>query len=1179
MKKLSRMLQAALWGCAAVLGGIVAGLHDYRFDFKKGMEEKASGPLHTKQFMLEEMYRQWKEMLQDPSGEIPVQEGFQSWKTAGRYMLEQKQGIRLNSFSTLNWASRGPLDVGGRTRTLLVSPNDPSGNTVFAGSVGGGLWKCSNMKSELPVWTPVNDFMENLSVSCLAYDPANTQVWYAGTGEGFNSADAARGLGIMRSADGGNSWSFLPATQNSAFYYVNKIVVGSSGVIIAATNMGIRRSADGGTTWSNVLGGTYGDLERASNGVVYAASKTGGGGVYRSADNGLTWVQCTNGLPAGLTGLSRYEIAVSPADTGRLYVAVYHAGIGESLFYQSSDGGNSFTATARPADADATIPAKDFTRGQGWYDLILQADPNNAQIVYAGGINLFKSTDGGATWKQISHWYGGFSLQYLHADQHDIQFEPGNSNILYVTNDGGVYQSINGTSALPALNAKNNGYNVTQFYACAMHPDAGSHVFLAGAQDNGTQRFSQAGMGTTVMVSGGDGAFCHIDDQNPVYMFSQYVYNNYYRSINSGNSFSGVANSFANTGRFINPSTYDDAAKVMYSATTAGRLLRWKNAPTQSVFEQITVSAMGSQMISALTVSAAVANRLYVGVGNGQIIELDNAGTVTGTVAGRSLGTPAGGYVNSIWTDPADAQHLVVVYSGFGITNIWETNNALAATPTWVAKDGNLPNMPVFATLPNPANIAGSVLIATEYGVWSTDNFNDASPSWTISSKGMARVRVTQLHYRASDKTILASTYGRGLFTATLPVPVSCAAPSGLMASGISATAATVSWDAVPGAVSYDVEFKTSSAADWIRAVSGTTALQHTLQPLTAGTGYQWRVRANCSSGTSSFSEAAFSTAQACGQVSGLTTDQITYQSARLNWNSMGNGTTYQADYKTVGDAVWTSTGSMLSANSINISNLTPATGYQWRVRAVCSAGDTGIYAISQFSTSAMPVCTDIYESNNSFSASKTITPGINVEAGIGSASDIDWFKFSVGNTSSTHIRITLSQLPADYDVFLHNRNMTLIGSATTTGTGNETIIFNTTAKKTTYYIRVAGKNGAFSTAFCYRLLAETAAVPWSGSPALPTSVESEDTFRPLFYPNPAIQQVFLQFHSLNNGMRVIRLRNASGMVVKNMPVQVFTGKQVLSIPVLGLPAGMYIAELLENGKTMFTGKFMVSGK
>jgi hypothetical protein len=359
-------------------------------------------------------------------------------------------------------------------------------------------------------------------------------------------------------------------------------VVNSSGHIYAATSSGILRSLDGGTSWTNVQAGNYGDIEVAADGSFYAGRTNGTAtsGAFKSTtgDPG-SWSQLTNGITAGIS--YRAEIATAPSNANTVYVMQYEDTPTVSrkiVIYRSTDAGASFIRVGRPVDADGGIASYDCTRQQGWYDLILKVDPNSSGVVYAGGVDIFKSTSGGDTWTQIAHWYGGFGFQYAHADQHGMTFEGTNSNVMYFTNDGGVFQTTNGSAATPTITARNTNYAVTQFYACAAHPDAGSNYFLAGAQDNGSQKFTVAGFGATTQATGGDGAYCNIDQLNPNNQFTQYVYSNFYRSTNAGGSFGSV--NYGNSGRFINPSRFDDATKALYAANNSGTFLRWTNAPS-----------------------------------------------------------------------------------------------------------------------------------------------------------------------------------------------------------------------------------------------------------------------------------------------------------------------------------------------------------------------------------------------------------------------------------------------------------------------------------------------------------------------------------------------------------------------------------------------------------------------
>ncbi|MBK9672220.1 MAG: hypothetical protein IPO70_08195 [Bacteroidetes bacterium] len=382
----------------------------------------------------------------------------------------------------VNWQERGPNNCGGRTRTIMVDPNDPTKKTVWSAGVAGGLWKTSDINLSSPIWVSQNDFFSSLAITSICYAPNNTQVFYFGTGEGYFNADFQRGNGIWKSTDGGSTWNQLASTNaNANFYYVNRMVVHSSGDIYVATNSGIFRSQNGGTTWTSVLStvsgsvtNNFSDVEVGADDQIWASTRTSGAVYKSSSGNSGTWVKLntgTNGFPA--TGATRIDIALAPSNANVCYAFVAQSGVN---FYKTSDGGANWTLLTKPVDADAGI-GNDITRTQFWYDMSIAVDPTNDAVVFVGGVDLFKSTNSGSTWQQISHWYGGFGFQDVHADQHIAIFEPGNSNVIYFGNDGGIWQSKNATALIPTITSKHDNYNVTQFYHCAIHPTAYTNYF------------------------------------------------------------------------------------------------------------------------------------------------------------------------------------------------------------------------------------------------------------------------------------------------------------------------------------------------------------------------------------------------------------------------------------------------------------------------------------------------------------------------------------------------------------------------------------------------------------------------------------------------------------------------------------------------------------------------------
>ena len=698
-------------------------------------------------------------MMKDPAlGYVPAQRLIAAKEYKDRLMMNGRD-VALTGVS---WKSQGPKNQGGRSRTMLIDANDATGKTVFAASVGGGLWKTTDITAASPNWTSVNDLLGNLAVTSIAQDPASPNTMYLATGEGYGNIDAIQGLGVFKSTDGGTTWAQLAATNNSNFYFCQKLAVGTGGVLYVATAFGgLQRSSNGGTTFTKVLGSGLGitgatnnfcyDVKIATNGDVYSSLS---GSIHKSTNAGVTFLAAQT-LPVNA---GRIEVACAPSDANYVY-AICESGDAVAGILRTTDAGTTWVVRTEPNDADPGIPDTDFSRTQAWYDLSLAVDPLNRDVLFTGGVDIFKSADGAGTWTQVAHWYGGFGLQYAHADQHFVYYKPGSSTEAYFCNDGGIFRTTNANAAVPTLTDKGANYVTAQFYSCAMHPTTLTSYYLAGAQDNGTHQFNTSGIQNTAQVTGGDGAFCHIDQNQPQYQFTSYVGNDFNRSADNGATWTNVTTT---GGSFISPTDYDDLNNIMYMCDGTSNYRRWDNPQTGSTFVSVAVAAFGGQ-VTSLKVSPNTANRVFFGIDNGRIFRVDNAQTATPTATNISTGLPAG-YPACVEVETGNDNHLLVTYSNYGVNSIWESTNG---GTTWTSVEGNLPDMPIRWALFNPGN-NDQAIIATELGVWSTDNLNGGATVWGSSNSGLANVRVDMLQVRQSDKLVVAATHGRGLFTSDL---------------------------------------------------------------------------------------------------------------------------------------------------------------------------------------------------------------------------------------------------------------------------------------------------------------------------------------------------------------------------------------------------------------------------
>ncbi len=730
-----------------------------------------------------EALKQNVQMTMDPAlGYVPT-ERLRLARNVAQKRLARKT-FEKSAISDASWTERGPYEVGGRTRALMWDPNDGTGKKVWAGSVTGGMWYNPDITTAASEWVKVNDLADNIAISVFAYDPNNTQIFYAGTGEGWFTA-SGRGEGIYKSIDGGLNWTQLPST--TGFYFVNDLVVrnesGTSVIYVGNDgtnyegawhepyNTGLWRSADGGLSWTQVMPNVPSlthafcpaDIEIAADNRLWIGTRQNpwgeGKGTILYSDLGTSGNWTINTTYSDPNGTGRVELACAPSNANVLYAVFENANNVGVIRYTSNKG----ALWSDRTEPDDQYPFSDMTNGQAWYDLIIQVDPNNPSTVIIGGIDLFKSTNTGTSWTQLSLWTSMapfYPTPVVHADQHQVLFKPGSSTQVIFGNDGGVFYSANGGTSFTEMNKR---YNVTQFYGMAMHPSAASNHFLAGSQDNGSQRFSTTGLGSTVEVTGGDGAYCNIDQNESQYQYTQYVYTNFYRSTNGGSSFTGY-DPGGDYGHFINPSTFDNTANLLYAATNDQKYLRWNDAHSGSTFTEVTVTSMATdEKVTALTVSPNTANRLFLGTETGKLIIVDGANTgtsKTGTVINSGAGMPAG-WLNCIVVENGDDNHILAVYTSYGIDNLWETTDGGS---NWTSHEGDLPDMPVRWAIFHPYNTS-QVFLATELGVWSTDKLNGENTRWNPTNTNFANVRTDMIQYRSSDDLIGVVTHGRGLWT------------------------------------------------------------------------------------------------------------------------------------------------------------------------------------------------------------------------------------------------------------------------------------------------------------------------------------------------------------------------------------------------------------------------------
>ncbi|QQS52110.1 MAG: T9SS type A sorting domain-containing protein [Bacteroidota bacterium] len=720
--------------------------------------------------------------------------------------------------SSLSWTEL-TSNMGGRVRSLMYDPNDGQHKKVWAGSVTGGLWVNNDITHSDSAWQIVDDLWESLSVGCLAFDPQNPEVLYAGTGEAQTAVNiyresSGKGVGIYKSSNGGKNWNLIPST--SKFSYVTDLVVRienytstlyaavSSGTYkgvdhSAQPSDGLYQSKDEGETWKQVLPLIEGmdmpytpsDIVITPTGRIFVGTTRNlqgtGGGCILWSDNGLNWtlidqyktlIEQETDPRFQIPG--RVLMASTPASPSSIYAVIAAGGYteenfiyyrGKYLIRSDNEGANWYELNQPSPDGAWSTLA--------WHALTLAVSPTDPNTIFAGGLDLHKTTNGGTTWRQLSSWYnfGPYystsNYPYVHADQHRVVFHPQSADTAWFCTDGGVFGSYNAEDDSLVLFERNKGFNSLQFYTCALHPDAGATWYVAGSQDNGTLISKDKPLSVqTDMVSGGDGAYCFFDSDQPEYLITSVYHNLYYiNQLRNGRySLQLTANDYYNsTGTFINPADYNPVNNTLY-ANAAGfagnytdHLLRISNILALNYTASVISLNTGTGVpFSAIRLIDPLTDELLAGTQSGRLFRISGADV---TPQSNEIGSSSFPTANISCIEKGQSNNeLLVTFSNYGIESVWYSQDG---GESWHNKEGNLPDIPVRWAVFNPY-LPKQVILATELGVWISDDITQSEVNWQQLAGGFPNVRVDMLRVRKSDNSLLAATHGRGMFITTL---------------------------------------------------------------------------------------------------------------------------------------------------------------------------------------------------------------------------------------------------------------------------------------------------------------------------------------------------------------------------------------------------------------------------
>jgi hypothetical protein len=761
----------------------------------------------------------------DRNGELPAER-----YAAARRAVERMPAVSISSGRRVSkgareidlgsWEPLGPGNQGGRTKSLLIHPRDSK--IMYAGAVTGGVWKTTDGGQN---WVAVADLFPSLGMGALAMDPSDPEVLYAGTGPWFNSLSgtavlgtAPRGAGILRTRDGGSNWELLGSPGGTHFRYVNDIVVsrGDSQRLYAATWTGVFRSTDGGATWTQSFNrGTTGlngcqDMvmrtDQATDSLFAACGTTAAGdaAIFRNTDAGGegSWEKVLQVRAMGNTTL-----ALAPSNQSVIYALMASNGTDEAEWrnslhavYRSTANGDAESWEARVTNESdvqvntgllsintgfyanqCTANGAQAISGQGWIHNAIAVDPQDADRVYVGGIDIYRSDDGGANWGIASFWQAEGTPNGAHGDVLALVFPPDYDGEgkphLFAATDGGVYLTENARAAVAmgeragcaplqnrvAWKGLHTGYQSTQFYTGAVLPGGG--VFLGGKQDNGTMRGTLAGKGEWLRLRGGDGAAVAVDPRDPNTLFVSTQNFSVTRSRNGGRTSTlvnrGITEPSANF-VFIAPLAMDPTNPDRLYA--GGRTL-WRTGNQGDLWEAMSTQLPAGQgSVSAIGVSA-VDGRVVMATNQGFLLRTEDAAAATGETEWAAV-RPRPGYVTGVTFDPREAGVVYAVYSQFntaaGQSHVYRSRDWGA---TWEGIDGNLPDMPMFSLLVDPDD-SQRLYVGTDLGVFVT---LDGGASWERDANPFAAVPTEALALDKSSGYLFAFTFGRGVWRTRLP--------------------------------------------------------------------------------------------------------------------------------------------------------------------------------------------------------------------------------------------------------------------------------------------------------------------------------------------------------------------------------------------------------------------------
>ncbi len=638
----------------------------------------------------------------------------------------------------------------GRINCIAFHPTDS--NTMWVGAPSGGVWKTTDGGS---TWNTTTDALAAIGISDIAVNPKDPSRLYLATGDGDFGVVKTYSVGIIKSEDGGNTWqptsiSFELADM-TAF---RKILINPDfpDIMIATSSDGIYGTADAWNNFSQVLSGHFKDLEyKPSNySVIYATSYdyAGYARIYKSTNGGLSFSQSMSGMT--ISGkVNRIELAVTPANPDVIYALCSSASDnGFYALYKSSDSGSSWSLIYDNSKINLLgWRASGLDKGgQGSYDLSLAVSPVNEDEIYVGGVNVWRSVDGGTKWKIQGLWYHTVDVEYVHADQHVLIFSP-HQNVLFSGNDGGIYKTYDRGESWTDLS---DGLGILQVYRMT-HTELDPGIIIAGNQDNGTVMLKS---GEWKEILGGDGMECFIDYDDINTIYGTLYRGDIRKSMNGGISFDTIPPDDSLIGEWITPfEMHPKYPNILY----AGYDKVYKTINGGKSWKALSDFQAGNDLLRAIAVAPSNDRILYIATRYHVYKSTDDGQSWVSINSGLpDL------FRTAIAVSETNPDILWVVMSGFEQGNkVYQSDDG---GESWQNYSVGLPNLPVNSIVYQRSSNDG-LYLATDIGVYYR---NRSFENWERYGNGLPNVPVYDLEIHYSSGKIRAGTHGRGIWEADL---------------------------------------------------------------------------------------------------------------------------------------------------------------------------------------------------------------------------------------------------------------------------------------------------------------------------------------------------------------------------------------------------------------------------